>query len=268
METSGNREFNACIKELRQEFNTRLTGLEVENKILKDECRDLKIKVLELQLEREKNEKNILLINRKLSESKMRNEYAENKISILLEEKENAKQSRSDGRKEHNEYRFDQLKQELMQLETFVKTLSPVSDFGAVAFAAELNRTVGPNADHSIIPYGREMLNIGKAYSTACYTFTAKQKGLYFFSWTVIVTPGCHPCNYLALNGEPVAGYSAYGPDHYTSGSCQVALLVLNPDDQVNIRLGDFSTCQAMFNTSYVAYRSASFKGFLIRSIS
>lgn len=51
------------------------------------------------------------------------------------------------------------------------------NDTGSIAFAAELTHTIGPNAAYGIVPYGREIMNIGVGYSITSYTFTALIKG-------------------------------------------------------------------------------------------
>lgn len=141
------------------------------------------------------------------------------------------------------------------------------NSLGAVAFAAELTHTV--NLQNTIVPFGRSITNVGIGYSTSSYTFTAALRGLYYFSWTTLseFKVGKYPCTYLALDGNPVYGLSSFSyGNNASNGISQTAVLVLNEGQEVNVRVGQSSICQAFYSPKNYQ-RISSFKGFLIRSL-
>lgn len=160
------------------------------------------------------------------------------------------------------------LKNKVQKLENKEKH-SNVNDTGSIAFAAELTHTVGPGVSGVILPFSREILNVGIGYSLATATFTAAFRGIYFFSWSVMVGTRYLSCSFLALNNVAVIGYGMHGTysTAYGTGSSQTAILVLNTGDQVNIKIGDHNNCQAYYGTAYKITRMSSFKGFLIKNM-
>lgn len=141
---------------------------------------------------------------------------------------------------------------------------------GDVAFAAELTRTVGPNAQDTVIPYGRVTVNEGGAYDGGSATFTASAAGTYFFQWSTMTAPNGHSCSYMVVNGQPEDGAGATGNYGITSNwgyGSQSALMNLNSGDSIQIRLGDHSDCQAVYNNERSMQRTCSFKGFLVKNM-
>lgn len=140
---------------------------------------------------------------------------------------------------------------------------------GSIAFAAELTATIGPNAGHTVLPFGREILNLGLQYNVTSYTFNPKFRGLYFFAWSQVCARLYHTCSYLAVNGVYVHGASMYGnlDDNYSIHDSQTAVVELEANDNVNVRLDSSWSCKAEYNVGKIIERSSSFMGFLIRNL-
>lgn len=136
---------------------------------------------------------------------------------------------------------------------------------GTIAFAAELTHTV--DGAMTIIPFGREMLNLGGAYNIQTYTFTSTIKGLFYFSWSSLKSSAGNMCSQIAVDGVLQEGYGEHAGDtgFYVTSS-QVAILLLYPGNQVNVRMMNFPYCTSQYYTE-PRFRCNSFKGFLIRNM-
>lgn len=160
---------------------------------------------------------------------------------------------------------WDRLSTVKTKLEQRLKMLNASNP--AIGFTMEtLHSSEDP---HNIVPFGRQITSVGIGYSNASYTFTAVIKGIYVFSWNNLSTlQGKYPCSYLALNGIMVRGYANYGEgkNYYPNAVSQSALLVLNPGDQVNIRVGDWPNCNVHLDMESYK-RINTFKGFLVTSL-
>lgn len=144
------------------------------------------------------------------------------------------------------------------------------NDTGIVAFAAECQRSFGPNVQNAILPYDRLILQHGCCYSTATFTFTSMIHGLYHFSYSTMHgnRGGVqHGCTYLAKNGVAVDGYANYGNPAPLGYSSKQALVELQVGEEVNIRMGDNVLCSIYYDISHKMNAALSFSGFLVANL-
>lgn len=156
-------------------------------------------------------------------------------------------------------------------LENFKRILDKGA--GSIAFVAELfDKASGPNGENTIVPFNLGHLNIGNAYNTTEYTFTAPENGVYLFSWNNLgsyTQDGLPACSYMAKNGQALPGFGIGGTlsdANANPWSYQNAILRLNQNDRIDIRLGNSPYCVAIFNPVFDHTRGNTFIGVLLHN--
>lgn len=131
------------------------------------------------------------------------------------------------------------------------------------AFTVALGVSFGPYSQNMAVKYGKVVSNISSGYNPSSGVFTARTRGVYYFSYTMYNNNFGKPNSVVSLmknNQRLVSTWDTEGSDIHDSAT-NAAVVTLEPGDSVYVNL----YAQRALYDDHNYYNT--FSGFLIRSL-